>query len=255
MSSPPEATPPDGGPTGRLGDRPSPDAQARPARVYLELAALWLATLLLIRAVVTLQASVGLPDVVLAAVPLLFIYAPIGLCQLRGADSWAYRLSIPALRDGQRWLSLLRLNAVVIAVIAVPFLVGYHVYQSTLFGLAPSVRFPEDMLTLVAYQLFFVAVPEEFFYRGYFQTRLNEVYPRRFTLFGTQLGMGAVVANLFFAFGHSVVVFQWWHFATFFPGMVFAWMRERTGGVTAGALFHALCNVTVITLDTMYGVR
>jgi hypothetical protein len=255
VSSPPEATPPDGGPTGRLGDRPSPDAQARPARVYLELAALWLATLLLIRAVVTLQASVGLPDVVLAAVPLLFIYAPIGLCQLRGADSWAYRLSIPALRDGQRWLSLLRLNAVVIAVIAVPFLVGYHVYQSTLFGLAPSVRFPEDMLTLVAYQLFFVAVPEEFFYRGYFQTRLNEVYPRRFTLFGTQLGMGAVVANLFFAFGHSVVVFQWWHFATFFPGMVFAWMRERTGGVTAGALFHALCNVTVITLDTMYGVR
>ena len=212
-------------------------------------------TLLLIRAVVAGQRSIGLPDVILAAVPLLFIYAPVLLCRWRGADSWAYRLSIPALRDRPRWAALLKLNAVVIAVIIPPWVVGYHLYQSLLFGLGPAWRPPEDLLTLVAYQLFFVAIPEEFFYRGYFQTRLNELYPRRWTVFGAQIGMGAVVADLFFAFGHSVVNVQWWHFATFFPGLVFAWMRERTGGVTAGALFHAFCNVAVISLDTAYGVR
>ena len=44
-------------------------------------------------------------------------------------------------------------------------------------------------------------------------------------VFGTPMGLGAVFASLFFAFGHSLVTFQWWHFATFFPGLVFAWMR------------------------------
>jgi hypothetical protein len=31
-------------------------------------------------------------------------------------------------------------------------------------------------------------------------------------------------------------------------------MRERTGGVAAGALFHATCNVLVVSMDTFYGV-
>jgi len=113
---------------------------------------------------------------------------------------------------------------------------------------------PDAFLTLVAYQIFFVAIPEEFFYRGYLQTRLNELHPRRFTVLGVRLGWGAVVANLLFAFGHSVVQLQWWHFATFFPGLLFAWARERTGGVVPGALFHAFCNVSVITLDALYGI-
>ncbi len=229
--------------------------QAHPRRVYLELVALWLGTLLAIRGVIALQTVVGLPEAILAAVPLLFIYAPVVLCHFRGADSWGYRLSIPALRDWPKWRALLKLNLVVIAAIILPWMVGYHVYQSVLFGLEPAWRPPADILTIIAYQIFFVAIPEEFFYRGYFQTRLNELYPRRWTVFGAQVGVGALVANLFFAFGHSVVLFQWWHFATFFPGLVFAWLRERTGGVTAGALFHACCNITVITLDTLYGVR
>ena len=96
--------------------------------------------------------------------------------------------------------------------------------------------------------------PEEFFYRGYMQTRLNELWPRRWLIFGAPMGWGAVLACLFFAFGHSLVQVQWWHFATFFPGLVFAWMRERTGGVVTGAIFHAACNVMVVLLDNLYGV-
>lgn len=234
-----------------------------------------------------LQRGVGLPDWVLAVVPLLFIYAPVALCKYRGADSWAYRLSIPAFRDLRSWGRAFGLSAGMAAVILVPWVVGYHVYQGffphllrfvnqawlhgvvdpTLIwpsglGLADIVgsvgprwsRLPDDFLTLVAYQIFFVAIPEEFFYRGYLQTRLNEVHPRRWAVLGARLGVGAVVANLLFAFGHSVVQLQWWHFATFFPGLLFAWARERTGGVVPGALFHAFCNVSVITLDSLYGV-
>ena len=86
-----------------LGDRVvAVPAGARP-RIFRELFVLWLVVLLLIRLVVALQASLGWPDLVLAAVPLLFIYAPVLLCRWRGADSWAYRLSIPAFGDGSAW--------------------------------------------------------------------------------------------------------------------------------------------------------
>ena len=221
----------------------------------LELVGLWLVTLLLIRAVVFAREGLGAPDFVLAAVPLLFIYAPVLLCRWRGVDSWGYRLSIPAFRDLAAWGSALRGSALGCVVLLVPFVGLYHLYQGALFDRGPwSGGLPDSLLILVAHQIFFVALPEEFFYRGYFQTRLNEVFPRKWLIFGTPMGWGAVIATLLFAFGHSLVVLQWWHFATFFPGLVFAWYRERTGGVVTGAFFHAACNILVAVLDSVYGV-
>lgn len=230
------------------------DGDGSRLRAFRELFVLWLVTLLAIRAVVELQAGAGLPEWTLAAVPLLFIYSPVLLCRLRKVDSWSYHLSIPAFSDRAAWGDVFKSNLKLVLWIGPAFLLGYHLYQTRLFGLAPGAGWPADPLTLAAYQLFFVAVPEEFFYRGYFQTRLNEVAPRKFMVFGVPMGWGSVWASLFFAFGHTLVLFQWWHFATFFPGMVFAWLREKTGGVMAGAVFHAICNIAVIHLDTHYGI-
>ncbi|MEC8193347.1 MAG: type II CAAX endopeptidase family protein [Myxococcota bacterium] len=226
----------------------------RRSRIFRELIALWLGTLLLIRAVVELQAGAGAPDWVLAAVPLLFIYAPVALCRWRSVDSWSYQLSIPAFSDAAAWRAVLSSNVRLLVWIGPAFALGYHLYQTQIFGFEPGHGWPADPLTIVAYQLFFVAIPEEFFYRGYFQTRLNECFERRASIFGVRMGWGSVWASLFFAFGHTLVLFQWWHFATFFPGMVFAWLREKTGGVMAGSVFHAVCNIAVIHLDTHYGI-
>ena len=276
-----------------LGDRTEHVEPGQRKRVFLELGALWLATLLLIRAVVSIQ-KLGLPDVVLAAVPFLFIYAPVWLCKWRGVDSYAYRIAVPAFSDHAAWWSAGKLCASIVAMVIVPWLLGYHVYQNllgaflrvahirtaddavaavwhvltgkldilgehpwhTLVATAvPAWKAPKDGWLLLPYHLFFVALPEEFFYRGYFQTRLNEVFPRKFLIFGTPVSWGLVIACLFFAFGHSVVMLRWWHFATFFPGLVFGWMRERTGSPLAGALFHAWSNITVTILDTCYGIR
>ena len=38
-----------------------------------------------------------------------------------------------------------------------------------------------------------------------FSTRLNEVHSRKWLIFGIPIGLGAIVANLFFAFGHSML--------------------------------------------------
>lgn len=237
----------------------------------MELTVLWLATLLAIRAVVTIQKA-GLPDFALAAVPFLFIYAPVWLCRWRKVDSYAYRIAIPAFDDRAAWWDAFRIVGMLIAAILIPWLIGYHFYQSVFFHLSPArclphdvaawfprghshaACMPKDAALLIPYHLFFVAIPEEFFYRGYVQTRLNEVFPRKFLIFGTPVGWGLPIACLFFAFGHSLVVVRWWHFATFFPGLIFGWLRERTGHPLAGALFHAWSNVTVTTLDALYGV-
>ena len=134
-------------------------------------------------------------------------------------------------------------------------LAGQSAWRALTQARLPSWRWPDDGLLLVPYHLFFVAIPEEFFYRGYLQTRLNQVFPRRWAALGVRFGPGLVIACLYFAFGHSLVTFRWWHFATFFPGLLFGGLRERSGSTLPGALFHAWCNVCVSLLDTAYGLR
>lgn len=222
--------------------------------VLREVVLLWLGTLLAIRLVVQAVGTLGLPDLVLVLVPVLFMYAPVALCRARGVDSDLYPLALPAFRDRASWLAAARLALAVVAVVALPYLAAYHLWQSWWFGLGPSGTLPSSMLTLVGYHLFFVAIPEEMFYRGYLQSRLDEVWAPRWRILGADLGPGWLLTCALFAFGHSVVHFQWWHFAIFAPSLVFGWMRARSGGIVAGALFHAWCNVTVTTLDTLYGI-
>jgi hypothetical protein len=233
-------------------------AQDRKA-VLKELALLALAALIPMR-ILREAVDAGAPDLLLVGVPLLFIYMPVWLCRRRGVDADTYRLHIPAFRDRQSWWRAVRINLILFGIITIPWLVAYHLYYVVGSQLLPlptpeiGSGLPPALGTLILFQLFFVAMPEEFFYRGYFQTRLNEVYPRRWLIFGVPMGWGSVIAGLFFAFGHTIVLFQWWHFATFFPGMVFAWLREKTDGVVASALFHAGCNIGIVCLDTWYGI-
>ena len=42
---------------------------------------------------------------------------------------------------------------------------------------------------------------------------------------------------------------QPWRLATFFPGLLFGWLRARTGGVAAPAVAHALSNLLVLFLE------
>ncbi len=96
---------------------------------------------------------------------------------------------------------------------------------------------------VILYQLVIVALPEEFFFRGYMQSALNAVFPRRRRFLGADLGAAWIVTALVFAIAHSLIVYRWWHFAIFFPALVFGYLRERTGSITAPVLFHAASNI------------
>ncbi len=230
-----------------------------PRGVWVEQIGLWLATLLLIRLVVLIN-DAGMHEVVLAFVPVLFMYMPVLACWVRGVDDAIYPLGIPRIRGNPGpWVEALKINAVLIGGIAIPFVIAYHFWQTLVFGHEFEGTLPSQPFMLVGYHLFFVAIPEEMFYRGYMQSRFDEAYPPEQSRFRMRigrdvLGSGLLITCVLFAFGHSIVQVQWWHFAIILPSLVFGWLRTRTDNIIAGAFFHAWCNITVAFLDTAYGI-
>jgi membrane protease YdiL (CAAX protease family) len=111
---------------------------------------------------------------------------------------------------------------------------------------------PPDLALRVAVQLFVVALPEELFYRGFMQSAWERARPERRThVVGADIGAGFLWTQILFAAGH-LVVFQPWRLATFFPGLLFGWLRARTGDIAAPVFFHAFSNLFVTLLETAF---
>ncbi|MBN1483662.1 MAG: CPBP family intramembrane metalloprotease [Chloroflexia bacterium] len=97
------------------------------------------------------------------------------------------------------------------------------------------------------YFYLFVGPAEELLFRGYIQSRLNEVYPKSRRLFGVAWGWGPVMAAALFGLWHVA----WrpleggaWFQAlwTFFAGLIFGYVRERSQSVVPSSLLHSVMN-------------
>jgi hypothetical protein len=171
-------------------------------------------------------------------VAVIFLYMPI-------LALWIRRRRIDFLDDSLRRYLKSFLIFLVAAIIVFPvFGVGAHFWQLWVFkyrGFAAA-GFPE-LLNAILFQVFLVALPEEFFFRGYFQSALDSLMKKRWNVFGAKLGWAWLITALVFAAAHTIVFYQWWHFAIFFPALLFGYLRERTGSITAPVLFHASSNL------------
>jgi membrane protease YdiL (CAAX protease family) len=144
----------------------------------------------------------------------------------------------------------------IMAVIAVPFFFGWRAWW---LRAMPNMHFamsvkPLDAANEVLGQLFVIALPEEAFYRGFLQTRLDDVWTPRWRVLGATLGPGWLVAAAIFAAGHVATVHLPTRLAVFFPALLFGWLRSRTGGIGASVVFHMLCNVYSQALGRGYGM-
>jgi membrane protease YdiL (CAAX protease family) len=143
------------------------------------------------------------------------------------------------------------------AITFVPFFFGWRAFWHPRGSFALHVS-ALDALNEVFGQLVIIALPEEAFYRGYLQSRLDEAMPGfgyrtdpstgarvpiRLDVLGASVGPAILVTSIVFALGHFATIRQPARLAVFFPSLLFGWLRCRTKGIGAGIAFHASCNL------------
>ncbi len=200
----------------------------------------------------------------------LFIALPERKMHARGERWGAYGVPWFGARDPRTWRawgSGLRRAVVVCAVLFPLFFAVFWGYAQVqphlprwlasivapyLLPPEPRLRFPARLPLVLLVQVLVIALPEEMFYRGWMQTAWARSRPhRRARVLGATLGAGFLGTQALFAAGHLVVL-QPWRLATFFPGLLFGWLRERTGDVTAPVFVHALSNVFLAVLEASF---
>ncbi len=170
-------------------------------------------------------------------VPTLLLYIPFLILSVQRKPIDFIDHSLRQLGTG------LMVFAVSILIVFPPYMLAahywmLHVFHFDAFKMAP-IRIFFDPLP---YQILAVALPEEFYFRGFLQPMMNKIWKPKWHLFGVNLGWGWIVTALVFAFAHSVIQLKWWHFSIFFPALIFGYLKERTGSITAPVLFHAFSN-------------
>ncbi|MBU7025639.1 MAG: CPBP family intramembrane metalloprotease [Theionarchaea archaeon] len=128
---------------------------------------------------------------------------------------------------------------VLIVLLLLPVLVGVYVHRLTLI-----------VVSTVVWQFFFSGFGEEIMYRGYYQSRINEEFGRPFSFLGVNFGYGVIISSLLFALAHVLNPFSplegnyelawWWGLFTFFGGLTFGLVREKTGSIIPCGIAHGL---------------
>ena len=142
-------------------------------------------------------------------------------------------------------------SGIVTIVLALLMFGGYSFWK----GLYPELG--KGVAGFVFYFVF-VGFGEEILYRGYILTRLNEAFDRPWQFYGVGWGWGTVLAALTFGLTHALntvdlgsgrMAFAWgWGLWTFFSGLVFSYIREKTGSIIAPAIVHGLPQALVYLL-------
>jgi membrane protease YdiL (CAAX protease family) len=109
----------------------------------------------------------------------------------------------------------------------------------------------------IATQLLLIALPEEYFYRGFLQTRIADALGSKEERQFLGVTGSIVITSVLFGFGHLLVpvggVLLINRMAVFFPSLAFGWLRRRTGTIVAPIVYHAACNMMVLLSVVHFG--
>lgn len=216
-------------------------------KILIEVFSVTLALVLVTSALYSLQSIPFIKQYFALIFAILFLYAPVYVLKRAGrkldfldANAGAYFKS---------FLVFLAASAIVFPL----FALVSHLWIRFVYGVSgPNFILPADILKYSAFQLVMVALPEEFFFRGYMQSSLKLIFPAKWRILGVDLGWAWPLTAVIFAFAHSMVSLQWWHFSIIFPALLFGYLRERTGTITAALLFHGASNVVMYLIQSAY---
>lgn len=191
-----------------------------------------------------------------------FLYLPLPFMRRRDEDYRDYGVTLRNWRADLAWFAIL------CAVVFPLFIGAYFAFAAGIkSGAVPSwllpyltpfsrahafrPRLPANFLEWGVDGLLVVALPEEFFYRGYIQKRLRQVWPQGRLLWGVRLGPAFWATAALFALGHLAIL-KPWRLAVFVPALLFGGLREKTGTVLGATLFHAACNLLMLLLELAF---
>ena len=119
------------------------------------------------------------------------------------------------------------------------------------------------IVSTVVWQFFFSGFGEEFIWRGYLQTRLNQVFGKPFQIAGIQFGWGLILASLLFGLFHAFNTYDssigfaslsWgWAIFTTTGGLFFGLIREKTNSLLACGIAHGLPDAVGEALSQIFG--
>jgi membrane protease YdiL (CAAX protease family) len=172
--------------------------------------------------------------------PTLWLLVPVAIITLTRRPSEEYGLT---------WKNPggARLHLSVCAAVFVPYLVGHYLFATLWLGQTFTPRLPAQIGRLILDHTLAIGLPEEVFFRGYLQTHGDRVWGTRWQFAGAHFGWGLLVAAALFAVCHignggpaRLIVF--------FPGLLYGWLRARTGTIAVPAAYHAASNVLMAVM-------
>ncbi len=204
-----------------------------------------------------------------ALVAVTFLYVPVVVAWRRKEDLDDYGFHT---REAARGL---KLALVLLAIVLPIFAVGYYAFYEiacdshllahlvphnmcTTFAGLGHVHLPafdwnplheKSFPQFCAIQLVVVALPEELFFRGCLLGLLERRFPPKRRVAGGGIGLALVLSAAAFALIHLPKDGDPRALATFFPGLLFGWMRSATGSIAASTVSHAGSNILIWILD------
>jgi len=242
------------------GPRSDPRTSGRDAFVA------WLVVAVLVTGLVRIDVTLpAIGHLGSALVAVLFLYVPVYVGWRRKEDLVDYAFHASPVKQG------LITAVAAIGVIFPIFTLGYFAFYeiacngSVLAHLVPrnmcshygglaGLHLPEltwKLAEFCAVQLVVVALPEELFFRGFLLGLFEHRFPPKRRILGGGVGLALVLSALAFALIHLPKDGDPRALATFFPGLLFGWMRSATGSILASTLAHAGSNILIRLLELM----
>jgi membrane protease YdiL (CAAX protease family) len=119
------------------------------------------------------------------------------------------------------------------------------------------------VVSTVIWQFLFSGFGEEFVWRGYLQSRLNQVFGKPYHFVGVPFGVGLILASLFFGLTHAFNTYDpavgftslsWgWALWTTTGGFFFGLIREKTNSLLAPSIAHGLPDAVGEALAKIFG--
>lgn len=176
----------------------------------------------------TLALAVGL------GVPTLWLVIPFLVVFITGRAPERYGLT---------WANTgsVKFHLITASVIWGGYAIGHSLFARVILGRHFQFQMPPEFAEMVLVQIGVVGLSEEFFFRGYLQTHLDEWLGRPWRVCGAQVGWGLIIAAVLFGLCHLVRgdVTQ---LRVIFFGLFAGWLRCRTDTIAVPAVYHGLSN-------------